>query len=141
VNPHLSPMLYGTHGNAGNPSRWSSPRRAEDAWRGGFVLAALELYLRSDMLSKLEFLRDIDACPGWTGTLLTQNFEGTVTITPTLWFRDFFGLFKNPDKKSLPRFLLHGRIAAYQKISMLRTRFVVERALVSEQVDLTLMLP
>mmetsp|Transcript_27207 Transcript_27207/g.93994 ORF Transcript_27207/g.93994 Transcript_27207/m.93994 type:complete len:83 (+) Transcript_27207:1910-2158(+) len=29
----------------------------------------------------------------------------------------------------MPRFLRHGRVAAYQKIAMLRTRFVVERAL------------
>mmetsp|Transcript_10251 Transcript_10251/g.35546 ORF Transcript_10251/g.35546 Transcript_10251/m.35546 type:complete len:699 (+) Transcript_10251:52-2148(+) len=129
VNPHLNPLVYGTQGSAGDPSRWSSPRRAEDAWRGGFLLAALELYLRTDMLSKLGFLKEMDVTPGWTGTILTQDSKAEVTITPSLWLRDYFAVFKNPDAKSMPRFLRHGRVAAYQKIAMLRTRFVVERAL------------
>lgn len=73
-------------------------------------MAAAELFLRSDMLAKLQFLRDVDATPGWTGRLLTQNFEGTVTITPALQFRDYFEILKNPDENSLPRFLREGYV-------------------------------
>ncbi|KAJ8601914.1 hypothetical protein CTAYLR_008100 [Chrysophaeum taylorii] len=128
VNPHIVPMLYQTNGNVGDPTRWSSPRH-EDAWRGGFAVAALELFLRSCMLSQLEFLRDVDATPGWTGKFLTQNFEGTVTITPALHFRDYFESLKNPTKTSMARFLREGRIAAYQKMYMIRTRYAIERAI------------
>ncbi|KAJ8613417.1 hypothetical protein CTAYLR_002281, partial [Chrysophaeum taylorii] len=120
VNPHIVPMLYHTHGSAGDPSRWSSPRRSEDAWRGGFVVAAAELFLRNDMRAKLEFLREVDATPGWTGRLLTQNFEGSVTITPALRVRDYFELFKNPDVQSMPRFLREGYVRASPPIKKLQ---------------------
>ena len=46
VNPHYQPLLYQTHGAAGDPCRWtpagSSTFSSEDAWRGGFVLAAID---------------------------------------------------------------------------------------------------
>ncbi|KAJ8604499.1 hypothetical protein CTAYLR_000891 [Chrysophaeum taylorii] len=129
VNPHIAPMLYHTHGSVGNPSRWFSPPTSEDAWRGGFVVAAAELFLKYDMVAKLQFLRDIDAAPGWSGRVLTQKFQGNVTITPSLHVRDYFEVFKNPTKHTLPRFLREGRVATYQKISMIRTRFAIERAL------------
>mmetsp|Transcript_12226 Transcript_12226/g.49244 ORF Transcript_12226/g.49244 Transcript_12226/m.49244 type:complete len:755 (+) Transcript_12226:70-2334(+) len=129
VNPHVVPMLYHAHGAAGEPSRWSAPRRSEDAWRGGFVLAALELFLRSDMLAKLQYLRDVDASPGWTGRLLTQNFEGHVTIVPNLHVTDYVYLATNPDKRRLARYLREGRVATYQKLAMIRTRMAVERAI------------
>ena len=37
-------------------SRWSRGMR-QDSWRGGFLLAALELYLKSDMKAKFHFLK------------------------------------------------------------------------------------
>ena len=116
VNPHVAPFIFHTHGAPGEPSRWSTPRRAEDAWHGGFVLAAAELYLRSDMLNKLQWLRDIDATPGWTGRILTQNFEGSATIMPNLQLRDYFHVFSNPTKTAVERYLRVGRVATYQKI-------------------------
>uniref|UniRef100_A0A7S0TAI9 PNPLA domain-containing protein n=1 Tax=Chrysocystis fragilis TaxID=1411660 RepID=A0A7S0TAI9_9STRA len=131
VNPHIAPLLYHTQGSVGDPSRWSSPRVSEDSWRGGFILASIELFLKSDMQAKLQFLSDVDATPGWSGRVLTQNFLGTVTITPALRFRDYFEVFKNPDEQTFPRFLHEGALAAYQKIEMIRTRFAVERALVT----------
>lgn len=82
-------------------------------------MAAAELFLRYDMLAKLQFLRDVDATPGWTGRLLTQNFEGTVTITPALQFRDYFEILKNPDEKSLPRFLRGGCVLFFAKCYIL----------------------
>lgn len=88
------------------------------------------------MIAKLQFLKDVDATPGWTGGVLTQNFEGSVTITPALQVRDYFEIFKNPTDTSMPRFLREGyaqfhrfalslspsvscsAVAAYQKIAM-----------------------
>jgi len=116
VNPHVAPFIFHTHGAPGEPSRWSSPRRAEDAWHGGFVLAAAELYLRSDMLNKLQWLQQVDVMPGWTGRILTQNFEGSATIMPNLQLQDYFQVFQNPTQASMRRFLQEGRVATYQKI-------------------------
>ncbi|KAH8098536.1 hypothetical protein JL720_1486 [Aureococcus anophagefferens] len=131
VNPHFQPMLYSTHGAAGEPCRWSPSFGAlssEDAWRGGFVLAALELYLRTDMVNKLKFLADIDASPGWSGKMFAQSFEGTITITPRLAPVDYLNLFSNPTPGNIGRYA-RGRVATYQKMAMLRTRLSVERAL------------
>ena len=132
VNPHFQPMLYSTHGAAGEPCRWSPSFGAlssEDAWRGGFVLAALELYLRTDMVNKLKFLADIDASPGWSGKMFAQSFEGTITITPRLAPVDYLNLFSNPTPGNIGRYTREGRVATYQKMAMLRTRLSVERAL------------
>ncbi|KAH8057752.1 hypothetical protein JL721_9680 [Aureococcus anophagefferens] len=130
--PHFQPMLYSTHGAAGEPCRWSPSFGAlssEDAWRGGFVLAALELYLRTDMVNKLKFLADIDASPGWSGKMFAQSFEGTITITPRLAPVDYLNLFSNPTPGNIGRYTREGRVATYQKMAMLRTRLSVERAL------------
>jgi hypothetical protein len=127
VNPHMQPMFYHAHGDAGEPNRWGSV--GEASWRGGYALAALELFLRKDMAAKLEFLRDVDATPGWSGRVFTQSPKGCVTITPRLRWSDGFRLFSNPTPASLRSDCREGRVATYQKLAMLRTRVHVERAL------------
>ena len=92
-------------------------------------MAALELFLRKDMAAKLEFLRDVDATPGWSGRVFTQSPKGCVTITPRLRWSDGFRLFSNPTPASLRSDCREGRVATYQKLAMLRTRVHVERAL------------
>lgn len=44
-NPHIVPFFYNPKGGVGRPSRWSSGNQ-EHSWRGGFLLAALEMYLK-----------------------------------------------------------------------------------------------
>ena len=50
------------------------------------VLAALELFLRSDMRAKLAFLADADAAPGWSGKVFRQSAAVRVRVRglPTL---------------------------------------------------------
>lgn len=55
-NPHIVPFFHNSKGDVGRPSRWSRGMR-QDSWRGGFLLAALELYLKSDMRAKFHFLK------------------------------------------------------------------------------------
>jgi len=59
-NPHIVPFFFNPKGGVGQPSRWSGGEQ-ETSWRGGFLLAALEMYLKNDMKSKFVFLRDLDA--------------------------------------------------------------------------------
>lgn len=41
--------------------------------RGGFLLSALELYLKNDMKAKCVFLNDLEAAVGFTSTMMTQQ--------------------------------------------------------------------
>ena len=102
----MQPMFYHAHGDAGEPNRWGSV--GEASWRGGYALAALELFLRKDMAAKLEFLRDVDATPGWSGRVFTQSPKGCVTITPTA-VDGGFRLFSNPTPASLRSDCREGR--------------------------------
>lgn len=87
-NPHIVPFFYNCRGGVGQPTRWSHGDR-EDAWRGGFLLSALELYLKSDMKAKFQFLHDIEAAIGFTSTLMTQEYEGSTTIVPQVSIIDY----------------------------------------------------
>jgi len=53
VNPHIIPFFYHNRGRDGRPSTW---RLWAGGWRGGFVLSALELWLKEDMLKTLRVL-------------------------------------------------------------------------------------
>lgn len=72
VNPHIVPFFFNSKGAVGRPSRWSSGEQAW-SWRGGFLLAALELYLKNDMKAKFIFLNDLEAAVGFTSTMMTQQ--------------------------------------------------------------------
>jgi predicted acylesterase/phospholipase RssA len=90
ANPHIVPFVYNSKGDVGRPSRWSSGMR-DDSWRGGFLLSALEMYLKNDMRSKFHFLNDVDVAVGFTSTMMTQaTYSGTTTIVPDTCLKDYF---------------------------------------------------
>ena len=90
ANPHIVPFFYNSKGDVGRPSRWSSGMR-DDSWRGGFLLSALEMYLKNDMRSKFHFLNDVDVAVGFTSTMMTQaTYSGTTTIVPDTCLKDYF---------------------------------------------------
>ena len=113
ANPHIVPFFFNPKGGVGKPNRWMSGED-DKAWRGGFLLSAMEMYLKGSMKSKFTFLRDLDAAVGFTGTMMTQSFEGSTTIVPEVQLRDFFVLFTDPTIDQLIRYKQIGKIAAYQ---------------------------
>lgn len=127
-NPHIVPFFFDPKGGVGRPSRWSSGDKGS-SWRGGFLLAALEMYLKNDMKAKFVFLRDLDAAVSFTGTMLTQSFEGSTTIVPRVRLRDFFTLFSDPSVESLCHYVKVGSIAAYQHAAMIRLHYKLADAL------------
>jgi hypothetical protein len=127
-NPHIVPFFFDPKGGVGRPSRWSSGNQGA-SWRGGFLLAALEMYLKNDMKAKFVFLRDLDAAVSFTGTMLTQSFEGSTTIVPRIRFRDFFTLFSDPSVESLYHYNQVGAIAAYPHAAMIRLHYRLADAL------------
>jgi len=127
-NPHIVPFFFNAKGGVGQPTRWSGGEK-ETSWRGGFLLAALEMYLKNDMRAKFVFLRDLDAAVSFTGTMMTQSFEGTTTIVPQVELRDFFTLFSDPSVYRLYHYLHVGRVAAYQHAAMIRCHYRISDAL------------
>jgi predicted acylesterase/phospholipase RssA len=93
-NPHVVPFFFDAKGGVGHPSRWSSGDQ-EASWRGGFLLAALEMYLKTDMKAKLIFLNDLEAAVGFTSTMFAQEFVGSTTIVPEVLLRDYFTVRSN----------------------------------------------
>jgi len=89
-NPHIVPFFYNSKGEVGRPSRWSSGGVREHSWRGGFLLSALELYLKSDIRAKFRFLDEVEAAIGFTSTLTTQTYGGSTTIVPQVSLLDYF---------------------------------------------------
>lgn len=87
------------------------------------------MYLKNDMRAKFVFLRDLDAAVSFTGTMMTQSFEGSTTIVPQVELRDFFTLFSDPSVKRLYHYLQVGSVAAYQHASMIRCHYRIADAL------------
>jgi hypothetical protein len=87
------------------------------------------MYLKNDMKAKHVFLRDLDAAVSFTGTMLTQSFEGTTTIVPRVRFRDFFKLFSDPSVECLYEYNQIGAVAAYQHAAMIRLHYRIADAL------------
>jgi len=103
ANPHIVPFFFESKGDVGRPSRWSSGKR-DDSWRGGFLLAALEMYLKNDMISKFHFLNDLEVAVGFTSTMMTQTYSGTTTIVPQVCLRDFLVLFADQSIDDMKRY-------------------------------------
>ncbi len=89
-NPHIVPFFHNSKGCVAQPSRWSRGT-SQDSWRGGFLLAALEMYLKADMRAKFIFLNELEAAVSFTSTMMTQDYYGgTTTIVPQVSFSDYF---------------------------------------------------
>lgn len=128
ANPHIVPFFYNSKGDVGRPSRWSSGMR-DDSWRGGFLLAALEMYLKNDMRSKFHFLNDLEVALGFTSTMMTQTYSGTTTIVPQVCLRDFIQLFGDQTLEDMNRYFQGGSVAAYQHVQMMRLHYRLAHAL------------
>lgn len=154
-NPHIVPFFFNPKGAVGRPCRWYVLRRGlsetnrltlakrssgvqEDSWRGGFLLAALEMYLKNDMKAKFRFLHEVEAAVGFTSSMLVQEFVGSTTIVPQVSFFDYFWvrspltipkltarvqLFADPKLEHLYRYYQGGSVAAYEHLSMIKLHY------------------
>mmetsp|Transcript_31202 Transcript_31202/g.70098 ORF Transcript_31202/g.70098 Transcript_31202/m.70098 type:complete len:332 (-) Transcript_31202:223-1218(-) len=96
VNPHIVPFFYHSRGRDGRPSTW---RLWAGGWRGGFVLSALELWLKEDLLKCLRVLAGLDLLIEVFGVnwsyLYLQEARGDVTLIPDVRLRDYTTLIDN----------------------------------------------
>lgn len=110
-NPHIVPFFHNSKGCVAQPSRWSRGL-AQDSWRGGFLLAALEMYLKADMKAKFIFLNELEAAVSFTSTMMTQDqYGGTTTIVPQVSFSDYFRV------STIISNLKHGRTTQHENLT------------------------
>ena len=92
-------------------------------------LSALELYLKLMMKAKMKFVNELEAAVGFTGTLMTQEHEGSTTIVPQAHLVDYFKLMSDPSVTDMEHYFQGGAIAAYEKCAMMRLHNEVSLAL------------
>ena len=82
TNPHIHLFFFAPRGAVGRPVA----HRKGKGWRGGFILSALESYIKLDLSKHFKVIRDLDLLPqilqsDWSGVFL-QRFSGDLTLTP-----------------------------------------------------------
>ncbi|PRP82451.1 hypothetical protein PROFUN_09698 [Planoprotostelium fungivorum] len=134
TNPHIIPFIFEVKGSGGKPSQ----HRSGSGWRGGFVVSALEQFLKLDMMRWLRFLRNMDLVPSFIGQdsslLFLQKFHGTCTMYPTPVLSDYLKIVKNPDEKEIQQKLIDGERMTWPKLYMIYNRMTIERE-IHDQLD------
>eukprot|EP00127_Corallochytrium_limacisporum_P004352 Clim_evm35s158 gene=Clim_evmTU35s158 len=131
LNPHIAPFFYNSRGEAGGPSVW---RKHSGGWRGGFLLSAMELYLKEDMRRNMRVLGALDLLPAMFGfswsLVFLQDFEGNLTMVPPLRIRDYLRIISDPTYEDEAHYLHQGELVAWQKMSLLKNRISIGQQLV-----------
>lgn len=127
VNPHINLFFFSSRGTVGHPVTHRKGR----GWRGGYLMSAIEHYLKLDMNKWLRFIRHAELLPRPLGQdwsqLWLQQFSGTVTIWPKSRPSDFYHILSDPDPARLARMLHEGKQSAFPKLKFIANRLRVER--------------
>ncbi|CAG8797095.1 34750_t:CDS:2, partial [Racocetra persica] len=129
VNPHIHLFFYAPRGTVGRPVSHRHGR----GWRGGFVVASIEQYLKLDLSKWLKWVRDLELLPrfadqDWSSIWL-QRFEGNITIWPKSSIWDFFYILSDPDYNRLAQMIIKGQRVTWPKLHMISNRLKIERAI------------
>lgn len=71
VNPHVHLFFFAPKGTAGRPVA----HRKGKGWRGGFVLSAMEQYLKLELTKNFKVIRDLCVDPRLLSCYRTQTDE------------------------------------------------------------------
>ncbi|PHH60697.1 hypothetical protein CDD81_1349 [Ophiocordyceps australis] len=127
VNPHINLFFFSSRGSVGHPVTHRKGR----GWRGGYLMSAVEHYIKLDMNKWLRFVRHAELLPRPLGQdwsqLWLQQFSGTVTIWPKCQASDFLHILSDPDPRRLARMIHEGRQSTFPKIKFVANRLGVER--------------
>lgn len=128
VNPHIAPFFFNNRGEGGNPSFW---RHSTGGWRGGFLLSALELMLKEDMIKNLRIMSHLDLLPNILGqdwsSLFLQEFYGHVTLTPPFRLKHYFRLITDPNEETVEYYIHGGQQMAWRKFPMILPQIRIGR--------------
>ena len=131
VNPHVAPFYAHLQGRAGRPS---GGRDRTGAWRGGFLLGALEVSLKEDMKTHLRTLKKLQLGSSLLGVdwsnLWLQPQDGSVVLTPVIRLRHWAKVLSNLDhKEELSSMIAHMERCVWEASSLIRARMDVQKAL------------
>ncbi|CAF2626547.1 unnamed protein product [Rotaria sp. Silwood2] len=131
TNPHIIPFFFNARGQGGLPSGW---RLRGGAYRGGFLLAGIELLLKEDMKKNLRVLGMLDLLPTVFGQdwsfLFLQEFQGQITMVPHVRLIDYFRLISDiKDVKEISHYLQEGKLTAWRKFGMIKNREIIRLTL------------
>ena len=131
VNPHVAPFYAHLQGRAGRPS---GGRDSTGAWRGGFLLGAIEVALKEDMRSHLRTLKRLQLGRALFGVdwsnLWLQPQDGSVVLTPSLTIFDYFTALHNvTSAEKLAERISQMERSTWEASSLIRMRMDVQRAL------------
>ncbi|KAG0273945.1 hypothetical protein BGZ95_010258 [Linnemannia exigua] len=140
VNPHVHLFFYAARGSIGRPVS----HLYGEGWRGGFLAASIEQFLKLDLSKWLKVLRDLELLPkfmnqDWSWIWL-QKFDGHVTILSGL--SDWLHLLTDPDENRMRHCLTVGEKQTFPKLHMIANRMKIEqmiarcRSEVKEKLDL-----
>ncbi|CAG8525403.1 11058_t:CDS:2 [Diversispora eburnea] len=129
MNPHVHLFFYAPRGSIGRPVS----HRLGRGWRGGFLLASVEQYLKLDLSKWLKWIRDLELLPNiadqnWSSIWL-QKFDGNVTIWPKSNIWDFLYILTDPTWERLSQMIRVGQRATWPKLHMIANRLRIERAI------------
>jgi predicted acylesterase/phospholipase RssA len=133
VNPHISPFFFNRKGEAGNPLVWRWGKTG--AFRGGFILSALESFFKEQMRTLLKVMRDVEIDPAFHGLALPQaflqNFAGDITITSqrSLIWKMIHCLDGPRDADEINWWVKEGELMMWPKMSVVISRMRIEQAI------------
>ncbi|KAK1676759.1 patatin-like phospholipase [Colletotrichum godetiae] len=127
VNPHINLFFFSSRGSVGHPVT----HRKGKGWRGGYVMSAVEHYLKLDMTKWLKFIRHAELLPRPLGQdwsqLFLQTFSGTITVWPKTVPSDFVHILSDPDPPRLARMIHEGQQRGYPILKFVGNRLKIER--------------
>ncbi|EHK41439.1 uncharacterized protein TrAtP1_004912 [Trichoderma atroviride] len=127
VNPHINLFFFSSRGAVGHPVTHRKGR----GWRGGYLMSAIEHYLKLDMNKWLKFIRHAELLPRPLGQdwsqLWLQEFGGTITIWPKSIPSDYWHLLTDPDAERLARMIHEGQQSTFPKLKFISNRLKIER--------------
>ncbi|KAG0286740.1 hypothetical protein BGZ96_009207 [Linnemannia gamsii] len=127
VNPHVHLFFYAARGSIGRPVSHLSG----EGWRGGFLAASIEQFLKLDLSKWLKVLRDLELLPkfmnqDWSWIWL-QKFDGHVTILPKSGPSDWLQLLTDPSEDRMRHCLTVGEKQTFPKLHMIANRLKIEQ--------------
>jgi len=124
VNPHVTPFLFSSRGQAGSPISWHLHMTR---WRGGFLLNTIECLSKETIQGMLKIMAQLELLPMTFGTkwdlLFTQDFEGSITLSSN---RNYFWKVRhalsNPSESDMRCWWDAGRQVLWPKLALIEKR-------------------
>ncbi|ORX37891.1 acyl transferase/acyl hydrolase/lysophospholipase [Kockovaella imperatae] len=125
TNPHIHLFFFAPRGSVGRPVA----HRKGKGWRGGFILSALESYIKLDLTKhfKANLLPQL-LQSDWSGVFL-QRFSGDLTLTPRSTIGDWARILSDPNREQLARMIQVGQRVSWPALHMVSNRLHIERAI------------